>query len=391
MKKTGKEVQRWSDVAMFEAEDIDPEEGIKVSLLSCNNDPLGTIAANALAYKGEFVHSLAEISDETRRHYITDVPKSVLVMPFEAIQFHFVISGVTRAFTHQMVRQRTAAYAQESMRFAVKETMPVGRPPSLNGTIPWSQWWEKCAREIYPTQQMAFTKSVLPTYQIEEIDEYANRQATPAQIWRREWDDCVQNIETTYNTLVNSGMPAEDARGLAPTNVLTQLNYITSLRALKEHAGLRLCTQAQFEWRMMWVKMIQAIKDYGQMQNYITNDLDQDLDPRLREVYEQTGQMTGQIKSSAWQFQLIADLFRPICYNTGKCEFMAAADRHCDIRERVQANHEINRPSTEWDRPYEWDNARTCGPNGEGYKSMDIDPIFPAEWLLNPNAARVSG
>lgn len=368
-KKTGKEVQRWADVAMFEAEDIDPEQGIKVSLLSCNNDPLGTIAANALAYKGEFVHSLAEITDETRQHYLKDVPKSVLVMPFEAVNFHFVITGVTRGFTHQMVRQRTAAYAQESMRFAVKETMPVGRPPSLDGTIPWKQFVKDRHRELYPQDFEISLPFKDGEYEAmnrhrREAEAFAEANAKPAQIWRREWDATVENITAQYNALINSGMPAEDARGLAPTSVLTQINYNTSLRGLIDHAGKRLCTQAQFEWREVWAKMIQAIRDYGNDQFYETKNPDNGQQIEMH---------------SGWQFDALADFFRPICYQTGKCEFMAEADRHCDIRERVQANHRIARPSTEWNEEY-----HSIAEGGS------IGPIFPAEWLLNPNAARVS-
>ena len=373
-KRTGKEVQRWADVAMFEAEDIDPDEGIKVSLLSCNNDPLGTIAANALAYKGEFVHSLREISDETRRHYLEDVPKSTLVMPFEAVNFHFVITGVTRGFTHQMVRQRTAAYAQESMRFAVKETMPVGRPPSLAGTVPWSAWLRQCEQELFPSGFHQSNREIV----MRQVGEYAEANASKQQIWRREWDLAVEYASAQYNALVNSGMPAEDARGLAPTSVLTQINYNSSLRGLIDHAGLRLCTQAQFEWREVWAKMIQAIRDYGATQLYTRPATEEELqrDWESDDPYRTFG------VSAAWQFDAIADFFRPICYKTGKCEFMAQADRFCTIRDRVQANHGEGRPSTQWHLPLIVDH-----PNHGEHEA--VGAINPAEWLLDPNAARM--
>src|SRR6516225_5662665 len=103
-------------------------------------------------------------------------------------------------------------------------------------------------------------------------DEYAHKQASKEQNWRSIWDDHVKIIEVTYNSLVNSGMPAEDARGLLPTNLLTRINYNTSLRGLLEHAGLRLCTQAQFEWRLVWTRMMEAIRDYGVGQQYATDE-----------------------------------------------------------------------------------------------------------------------
>src|SRR2546425_302741 len=142
------ELQKYADVAMFKAAPIDPNAGPQVQLLSCNSDPLGTIAAAAKMYKGEYVESLSEITDGERRHYLADVQKNVLAAPLEFVNFHFHISGVTRGFTHQMVRQRTATYTQESTRFAVKETVPVGLPPSLAGTIPWKDWVNRCYGEL---------------------------------------------------------------------------------------------------------------------------------------------------------------------------------------------------------------------------------------------------
>ena len=375
-----KEIAKYADQAMFKAQEIDRTAGPRVFLLSCNSDPLGSIAAAAMAYTGQFVESLSQITDEQRRYYLREVQKSVLEMPLEVVQFHFRITGVTRGFTHQMVRQRTAAYSQESTRFAVKEDVPVGMPPSLNGTVPWKEWWDKCARELFP----ALDKYV-GAYDNPErkalIDKHAEETASKEQIWRREWDWTVDKISLQYNSLVNNGMPAEDARGLLPTNLLTQINYITDLRGLKGHAGVRLCTQAQFEWRQVWAQIVQAIREYGKIQLYTRpcqNDIEWSSHPNG--VYQASAQ---------WQFDALADIFRPICYYRGSCQFQADFDRHCTIRDRVEANAEINRPSTEWDQDYvQW-------PKGAPEFDSSVDPekvigqIFPAEWLLDPAAARV--
>ncbi|QEA11442.1 ThyX-like thymidylate synthase [Mycobacterium phage Penelope2018] len=363
---TGKEIANYADVAMFKAEEIDRTKGPQVFLLSCNNDPLGSIAAAAKAYKGEFVESLAQITDDERRYYLKEVQKSVLEMPLEAVQFHFRITGVTRGFTHQMVRQRTAAYSQESTRFAVKEDVPVGLPPSLQDTMPWNEWVEECAMEIYPVRSQR--REYLQDRR-DQAEDFAETMADKDQLWRRRWDRAIGVIEEEYNALVNEGMPAEDARGLLPTNLLTQINYITDLRGLKGHAGVRLCTQAQFEWRQVWAQIVRAIREYGKTQTYMTND-------NVHDIPENQ-------KSSQWQFDALADIFRPICYYRGSCQFQADFDRHCIIRDRVEENAGINRPSTDWDK--EWVGPNPLSPTGaEGY----IGPIFPAEWLLDPSAAR---
>ena len=343
-----KDIQKYADVAMFKAQEINAEDGPRVFLLSCNNDPLGSVAAAAKAYIGEFVESLAEITDEERRYYLEQIQKTALAMPLEAVNFQFRITGVTRGFTHQMVRQRTAAYSQESTRFAVKDTVPVGRPPSLEGTVPWSEWLLKCAKELYPPDGPQIGDMNRQTM----VRDFAVKHATEAQHWRKIWDEAVSQIEEAYNDLVNSGMPAEDARGLLPTNLLTQINYHTNLRNFIDEGGKRLCTQAQFEWRIVFSKMMEAIRTYGKTQTYPWPGERSDFDAKQ--------------KSSQWQFDAIADIFRPVCYLRGKCQFNADFDRYCSIKGRVERYAENSDPSSMW-----------------------VD-IKPEEWLLDPKAARVS-
>lgn len=363
-----KEVQKWADVAMFTAKPIDVAEGPSVQLLSCNNDPLGTIASVAKIYKGESVKSLAQITDEERRFYLADVRKNVLAAPLEFVNFHFLISGVTRGFTHQMVRQRTATYGQESMRFAVKETMPVGYPPSLNGTVPWQDWLAQCAAELYPAAHVRSYEQVM-----NQVNEYANKRATREQLWRKLWDESVKATETAYNGLINSGMPAEDARGLAPTNVLTTINYNTSLRGLLDHAGLRLCTQAQFEWRLVWAKILEAIREYG-----------------IGQGYEKTKNGHLMADRSTWQFDELATIFKPVCYQKGSCQFMSDLDRSCTIRDRVNAFAAHGVPSRHWDGDFPIWPKNAPAFDSSVNPEVILHGIRDEEWMLDDKAARVS-
>lgn len=343
---TGKNLERWADEFMFEAEAISVSDGPKVYLLSANNDPLGSVAAAAKAYKGEFVQSLAEITDEERRYYLAEIQKTALAMPLESVNFQFRITGVTRGFTHQLVRQRTAAYSQESTRFAVKSGVPVGLPPSII--------------ETKPIAERAADLSVkYPMWSADDCLELTERDASGADLWRDKWDEAVEKITEVYNFLVNDGMPAEDARGLLPTNLLTQVNYHTSLRGLQDHSGLRLCTQAQFEWRQVWLQIVEAIQQYGHSVSYREGDEE---------------------KSSAWQFEALASIFKPICYQRGSCQFGAEFDRKCSIRERVQdfAAHGV--PSSEWGREHQVTDR-------DG-KPSRLLPIHPAEFMYDEGAAR---
>ena len=325
---TGSQVQKWADTAMYRSEDM-PEEarvGPAVTLLAMNADPLGQIAATSMMYEGKVVRSLAnDVSDEQRVHYFEQIKKTHLKMPFESVNFHFMLEGVTRSFTHQLVRQRVAAYAQESLRFSVIEMDDmndrVALPPSLVG--------------------------------LKEDD--------PRLV---AWRTAVRDLGGSYSALVNAGIPAEDARGLLPHNITTRVHYLTNLRALQEHLGNRLCTQAQFEWRQVAVGIVKAIRDYA----------------KINAGFGGLG-----LEGNNWQFEKLSEMFRPICYLTGKCEFKASFDRACSIRERVDANAAAGRGSDQWDEPM-YGGEQGSGVPGKTW--VEILPIRPAEWLMDHAAAR---
>lgn len=289
-----------------------PMLGSRVSLLSMNHDPLGSIAAMSRMYKGIPTYSLEDISHQERVDYFKDAQATHLKAPLEAVVMHFFLEGVDRSMTHQMVRQRTAVFAQESLRFAVKENL--------------------AEESIKP-----------PTLVTAEMDV------------QRIWHETLEQIEWAYKLLLSKGVPAEDARGLLPHCVATRLNYVTNLRALSEHAGNRLCTQAQFHWRFAFAQIVKAIRTYKPLE----------MTKGAREVMLGMGW-----QDPTWQFEMIADskLFRPVCYQLGKCPFQASFDRKCVIRDRVELLGHRGVPSENW---------------------HESEPVInPAEWLLNVDAAR---
>lgn len=285
------EIERYADKSMFEAEPM--PDGISVTLLDMTHDPLASIAAVCKMYEGEVVGRLDEITWEEKAHYAEQVQATHLKAPLEFVKFHFLIEGVDRAFTHQLVRQRTAVFAQESLRFAVKDhfAAEAALPPSIA----------------------------------------ALGKASPV---RQQWDEHMENVETFYNFLIGNGIPAEDARAMLPHNTTTRLHYCTDLRNLSDHAGNRLCTQAQFVWREVFTKIVEAIRTYN------SNGADLVEYP----------------------------FFKPVCYQMGKCPFKADFDRGCTIRSRVDNFAKDGVPSSEWSGDAPWD-------------------IRDAEWMLDRKAA----
>lgn len=337
-----KEIAHWADESMFRAEAQDAN-GPSVVLLAGPPDPLGLIAQTAKTYQGIFPEGLHTITDEDREYYVKDVGKNMLGSPMETVQFTFQIKGVTRAFTHQLVRQRHGTYQQESMRFAVKEDFPVKTPDSLLGVKDKRERAaDFCALMGWPVR-----------YSEDEGSHWQRALATvtekASQLEKRldVWNETVIMLSDAYNWLVDDGMAAEEARGLAPTDILTNINYTTSLRALMDMSGMRLCTQAQHEWKTVWLQILDAMVKFGEKQTYEGCEKDRAIFPTRPGANEP---WTG---SSAWQYSAIAKMFAPICYQTGSCKWQSDFDRYCVIRDRVQANAAINRPSSEWGKEYD--------------------------------------
>jgi len=295
---------KWADVAQFHAEafsqdDWDEMYGVqpKVTMIWMTPDPLGALASYNEMYEGNVIRSMADVTDEMRIKALENIQKTHLQAPLENIKLQFLFEGVDRAFTHQVVRQRTAVFAQESMRFAVKDDLEhsCSLPPSLFGT-------------------KATDPDTDYTYNSDE------------QKWRVKWDEVLRHIDQVYGELVNAGMPAEDARGLLPHCTATRMHMTTDMRNLIAHAGNRLCTQAQFHWRSVFTQIVQQIRIHGERD--------------------------GVNGSDAWQYKAIANsaMFRPACYQLGHCPFKASFDRACSIRSKVDRLSQAGVPSSEWEQ-----------------------------------------
>jgi thymidylate synthase ThyX len=117
---------------------------------------------------------------------------------WEFCHYTFLIEGVTRAFTHQLVRTRTASFAQQTMR-----VLNVGG-------------WD-------------YKKG--PTIQDSS------------------YDDCMVDIAEAYDRIIESGAKVEDARGILPTNILTNIVMGINLRTLAEMVRKRSSPRVQGEYR----------------------------------------------------------------------------------------------------------------------------------------------
>lgn len=122
---------------------------------------------------------------------------------WEFVQYVFAIEGVSRAFTHQFVRTRTGSYAQQSMR-------------------------------VVNMADFAYV--------------YTERNHTNPDAMVR-IDRCLQEIKACYQDLMAMGQPEEDARGILPTNISTNIVAGFDLRALSDLVKARTGGRTQQEYQ----------------------------------------------------------------------------------------------------------------------------------------------
>lgn len=151
---------------------------------------------NMSANNFENILALPDSVKSRELEYVFGTIKSSL----EFVDYTIMVEGVTRAFTHQLVRHRVGvSFAQQSMR----------------------------------------------TVDASNFEYLATGKCKGNEIYHSTMD----TISEAYKSLIKQGIKPEDARGLLPTNILTNILMKINLRSLSDMMSSRLCNRAQGEFR----------------------------------------------------------------------------------------------------------------------------------------------
>ena len=132
---------------------------------------------------------------------------------WEFVDYVFLVEGVSRAYTHQQVRTRQASYAQQTMR-----VLNMGEFDYVYG------------------------------------DRVLANPAAKSQV-----DHALKAIKLAYNNLIQLGFPAEDARGVLPTNIATNIVCKFNLRTFVDLAKSRTGGRTQSEYQQVVNAMVDAV------------------------------------------------------------------------------------------------------------------------------------
>ena len=159
---------------------------------------------------------------------------------WEFVHYTYLIGGVTRAFTHQLVRTRTASFAQQTMRI-------------LN--------------------QSGFDYLAGPT-----VDDHG--------IAINKYDATMSQIQSTYDELIGYGVAIEDARGILPTNILTNICMSANLRTVVELVRGRSSPRVQGEYRNFLDKLVSEIEKVHPWTKYFFDRTGKEMVKELESLVE---------------------------------------------------------------------------------------------------------
>lgn len=142
-----------------------------------------------------------------------DYMANTIPSSWEFVDYTFLVEGVSRAYTHQQVRTRAASYAQQTMR-------------------------------------------VLDMGEFDYIYSDAIKENKHHEFII---DNTLKAIKQSYNKLIKEGVAPEDARGILPTNISTNIVCKFNLRTFVDLAKSRSGGRTQSEYQKVVGAMVDEV------------------------------------------------------------------------------------------------------------------------------------
>lgn len=172
---------------------------------------------------------LIEIAEKPYTEILSELKAAANTLPssWEFVHLTFLIEGVTRAFTHQLVRTRTASYAQQAMRIVDVSDFEYSTGPTI-----------------------------------------ANNP-----LIKGAYKNTMENNNQCYKFLIETGASTEDARGILPIAIHTNINISINMRNFINLVRKRSSLRVQGEYRnVLDAMIIEVEKVYNWFYLFYKND-----------------------------------------------------------------------------------------------------------------------
>lgn len=183
---------------------------VKVTLLRITQDSEELIAAGA-----RICYASQPKSPDANPKLLKNLRDWGHMSAFEHASATFLVEGVSRACTHQLVRHRLASYNQQSQRYVDEKGFEYVTPQTIEK--------EKKAKKLF--------------------------------------EETVETIRKAYQQLIEFGIPKEDARFLLPNACASKIVVTMNFRELRHFIKLRGAKDAQWEIRQLAKEMLAILKE----------------------------------------------------------------------------------------------------------------------------------
>ena len=219
------------------------------------------------------LQELLEISDDEVEVWIKETFRRQHFSPWEHASYTFVIDGLSRVASHQLVRHRYASYTQMSHRYTEGYLRSLALRASEISGVNCPEKPEGNKREVYKCYAYAIlTASSILEESIEKVELASIAFVPPPTFLSKEdllirWADLVLETAYEYYKLLSQGALKEDARYVLADSVRTRIVVTMNARELVQvFLPLRMCTRAQWEMRhIAWAMWRELVKVHPQL------------------------------------------------------------------------------------------------------------------------------
>ena len=209
----------------------------KVNLLGYTKTINGGGPEEVVAAAGKLCYSkvgakeiLEKMSEEDIQKFLNTLTNLGHYSPFEHASFTFIIEGISRACSHQIVRHRIASYSQQSQRYVdLKDTLKIIVPPEI---------------EDDEVIKQKYIDSIMNDY-----DAYVDITTGLASKY----------IKNGMNERQAKKKALEDARFALPNACETKMVMSMNARSLINFFEKRCCNRAQWEIKKVADQMLDLV------------------------------------------------------------------------------------------------------------------------------------
>ena len=256
--------------------------GIRVELVRYTEDGERLVAAaSKVSLSRKTVEDIFSIGDDEVEEWILETFRRQHFSPWEHSTYTFVIDGLSRVASHQLVRHRMASYTQLSHRYSegylramaleacrrVDMECPTSPKEDVDGKREAHRKYSSALRsyanryglsvilassvgepEVRPLVELASIAYVIPPH----FDHQSKAETALRYIYDT----------ASYYLLLSQGARREDARYVLPGALRTRVVVTMNARELIQvFIPLRTCTRAQWELRHIAWRMLEKLRE----------------------------------------------------------------------------------------------------------------------------------